>query len=109
MIIEGWKELKLSDETIDKLIAFSYTEKLRLFRNATFHYQKEPISPKIVQFLGTEEEASEKWINALYTEFGRYFKANSFEIPVELMKEIEGKGYQEMTSLVQKYFVKNAK
>lgn len=109
LIIEGWKELKLSDETIDQFIASSHTEKLRLFRNATFHYQKEPISPKLVQFLGTEEEATEKWINALYTEFGRYFMANSFEIPAELMKEIEGKGFQEMTLLIQKYFVKNVK
>lgn len=106
LVIEGWKDLKLSDEVIDKLIDSPHTDKLRLFRNATFHYQKEPISPKLLQFLGTEEEGTEKWINKLYTEFGRYFKNNSFEIPEELMKEIEGKGSQEMALLIQKYFMK---
>ena len=106
LVIEGWKELKLSDEKVDNLIASTHTERLRLFRNATFHYQKEPISPKLLQFLGTEEEATEKWISELYTEFGRFFKNNSFEIPAELMKEIEGKGSQEMVILIQKYFLK---
>lgn len=106
LIIEGWNELKLSDEKVDKLIASTHTDKLRLFRNATFHYQKEPISPKLLQFLGTKEEATEKWIGDLYTEFGRFFKNNSFELPDELMKEIEGKGSQEMALLIQKYFLK---
>lgn len=106
LIIEGWRELKLSDDKVDKLIDSPHTDKLRLFRNATFHYQKEPISPKLLQFLGTEEEATEKWINELYTEFGRYFKSNSFKIPAELMKEIEGKGSQEMALLIQNYFCK---
>jgi len=106
LVIEGWKELKLSDEKIDNLIASPHTNKLRLFRNATFHYQKEPLSPKLLQFLGTEEEATEKWIGELHTEFGRFFKNNSFETPAELMKEIEGKGSYEMAVLIQKYFLK---
>lgn len=80
------------DEKVDKLIVSGPTGKLRLFRNATFHYHKEPLSTKLLQFLGTEEEATEKWIVELYTEFGRFFKNNCFEIPAELMKEIEGKG-----------------
>lgn len=106
LIIEGWKELKLSDEKVDNLIASPNTNKLRLFRNATFHYQKEPLSPKLLQFLGSKEEATEKWIGELYSEFGRFFKNNSFEIPAELMEEIEGKGSQELASLIQKYFLK---
>lgn len=107
LVIEGWKELKLADAKIDKLIDSVHTDKLRLFRNATFHYQKEPISPKLLQFLGNEEEGTEKWINELYAEFGRYFKMNSFEIPAKLMKDIEGKGSQEMALLIQKYFMNN--
>ena len=57
--------------------------------------------------MGTEEEASEKWINGLYYEFGRYFKNNSLEIPAELMEEIKGKGAQETAILIQKYFVQS--
>ena len=48
LVIEGWRDLKLSDAKIDKLISLPYTDRLRLFRNATFHYQKEPISPKLL-------------------------------------------------------------
>src|SRR5688572_21009934 len=33
LVIEGWKDLKLSDQDIDKLINSPYTDRLRLFRN----------------------------------------------------------------------------
>jgi hypothetical protein len=105
LVIEGWRDLKLSDDKINRLIDSPYTDKLRLFRNATFHYQKEPISPKLLQFLGTEEEATEIWINELYIEFGKYFKQNSFNMPDELLEELKGKGSQEMAILIQKYFM----
>lgn len=106
LVIEGWKELKLSDSKVGKLIDSPNTDRLRLFRNATFHYQKEPISPKLLQFLGTPEEATEKWINELYEAFGTFFKQNSFSMPAELMEEIKGKSSQEMAVLIQKYFLK---
>lgn len=104
LVIEGWRDLKLSDSKIDNLISSPYTDRLRLFRNATFHYQKEPISPKLLQFFGPEEDDTEKWINELYREFGNYFKQNSFMIPNELMEQIKGKGAKEMAVLIQKYF-----
>lgn len=104
LVIEGWKDLKLSDEDIDKLISSPYTDRLRLFRNATFHYQKEPVSPKLLNFFGSEEEATEKWINELYAKFGEYFRKNSFDFPDDLKKEITGKSEQEMAKLVQKYY-----
>lgn len=69
------ERVELLDDKVDNLILSPHTDKLRLFRNATFHYQKEPISPKLLQFLGSEEEATEKWIQELYKELGRYFKA----------------------------------
>lgn len=109
LIIEGWRDLKLSDAKIDELISSPYTDRLRLFRNATFHYQKEPISPKLLQFFGPKEDDTEKWINELYTEFGNYFKRNSFMIPDELLEQIKGKGTKEMIVLIQKYFIEKQK
>jgi hypothetical protein len=109
LIIEGWRDLKLSDTKIDKLISSPYTDRLRLFRNATFHYQKEPLSPKLVQFFGPKEDDTEKWINELYMEFGNYFKRNSFMIPDELLEQIKGKGVKEMVVLIQKYFLEKQK
>jgi hypothetical protein len=104
LVVEGWKDLELSDDDIDNLINSPYIDRLRRFRNATFHYQKEPISPKLLNFFGTEEEATEKWINELYKKIGDFFKKNSLEFPNALKKEIKGKGEQEMAVLVQKYY-----
>jgi hypothetical protein len=103
LVIEGWRDLKLKDEKIDKLISSSYVDRLRLFRNATFHYQKEPISWKHLQFFGTEEEKTEIWFNELYQEFERYFVDNRMEIPSELANEIKDKNPAEVTELIQKY------
>ena len=106
LVIEGWKDLKLSDEKINELINSPNTDKLMLLRNDTFHYQKEPLSTKLIQFFGSEEEATEKWINELYGEFGRFFKENSFGIPEELKEELKGKDKQDMAVFIQKYFLK---
>lgn len=109
LVIEGWKELKLKDEKIDRLISSPYVERLRLFRNATFHYQKEPISWKLIQFFGTEEEGTEKWLNELYAEFGRYFKQNTLPIPEDLKEELKDKNHSEIAKTIQKYWAELGK
>lgn len=104
LVIEGWKELKLSDEKIDKLISSPYLERLRRFRNATFHYQKEPLSMKHLDFFGTEEEKTEVWLNEVYNEFERYFMSIRMEMPEQLKIEIKEKNPTEVTQLIHKYF-----
>src|SRR5438034_11479481 len=84
LVIEGWKHLGLKDDRIENLLESSFVDRLRLFRNATFHYQKEPISWKHLQFFGTEEEQTEVWLNDLYREFERFFAENTLPIPAEL-------------------------
>lgn len=42
LTIEGWRDLRLRDAKLDALLASPFVDRLRLFRNATFHYQKEP-------------------------------------------------------------------
>lgn len=106
LVIEGWKELKLSDEAIDNLILSPFVDRLRLFRNATFHYQKEIISQKLLQFFGSKEEATELWLNEIYDEFGRFFKENSFILPEELQSELKDENYYEMVSNIRKYISK---
>ena len=104
LLIEGWRDLKLSDPTIDKLISSPNTNRLRLFRNATFHYQKEPLSPKHLQFFGPKNDDTEVWIHNLYKEFGNYFVQNSFAIPNTLLEDMKGKNTTETTLLIQKFF-----
>lgn len=107
LIIEGWQDLKLSDAKIDKLISSPHTDKLRLLRNATYHYQKEPLSPKVLQFFGSEDDGTEKWITELYYAFSNYFIQNRSNIPNELREQFKEKSISEKATLMQKYILEN--
>ena len=73
VVVEGYRELKLSDARIDELLQEKeYLDQLRLFRNATFHYQKQPVSEKELKFL--EAEGGEHWIRELHYAFQNYFE-----------------------------------
>lgn len=41
VVIEGWRDLKLSDPEIDKLLQSRNVDLLRRYRNGVFHFQKE--------------------------------------------------------------------
>ena len=49
-----------------------FVDALRLFRNATFHYQQKPILEKVLEFLELEE--SEIWIKELHIAFKLFFE-----------------------------------
>lgn len=85
VVIEGYKELKYTNEQIDTLLAQDdFVDALRLFRNATFHYQKKPISEKALKFLELKE--SEIWIRELNIAFKLFFEK---ELPIkEMLKKI---------------------
>ncbi|MEZ9680635.1 hypothetical protein AB4306_11740 [Vibrio splendidus] len=73
VVVEGYRELKSSDEKVDSLLeAEDFVDSLRLFRNATFHYQKAPIPEKAMKFLETDN--SEYWIQELHSTFRQYFE-----------------------------------
>jgi hypothetical protein len=70
VVVEGWKELGLVDSEIDNLLRQpDYVAKLRNFRNAVFHYQR--------QFLPVKQEglfadrAMVEWITRLSDAFKR--------------------------------------
>ena len=41
VLIEGWKELKLSDQKVNSLIESPNVDLLRRYRNGIFHFQKD--------------------------------------------------------------------
>jgi hypothetical protein len=73
VVVEGYRALKVKDEAIEKLLdEADYEDQLRRFRNAVFHYQKDLIDKRLVEFMDAEQ--SEKWTRKLYSEFdeGRF-------------------------------------
>lgn len=73
VVIEGYRELGLKDETIDALLgANDYESRLRRFRNAVFHYQADPFDKRLIEFLDAKD--SERWGKALYEAFEKFFE-----------------------------------
>jgi len=104
VVIEAWKELKLTDPKIDTLLGSPFVNKLRRFRNATFHYQPELLSLKHLEFFGTEEEKTEVWLNDLYRELERFFRENTLPLPAELKEVLKNKPIGEITQAIQDYW-----
>jgi hypothetical protein len=72
VVIEGYQELKQTDEKVDALLAKSdYVDALRRFRNATFHYQRHPFPAKLMTFLLLPDATD--WARALNRSFENFF------------------------------------
>ena len=72
VVVEGYRELGYNDEGVDKLLENAgFVDSLRRFRNANFHFQEDPFSPKLIDFL--HAEGSEDWVRALYFALDRFF------------------------------------
>jgi hypothetical protein len=72
VVIEGWRELGLSEPTINKLLDSPNVELLRRYRNGVFHFQKDYNDDRFVAFI---KEGTNKvpWVRELTLHFGRYF------------------------------------
>ncbi len=71
VVIEGYRDLDIRDEHVDRLLdQTDYVSGLRQFRNATFHYQEDPIPGKVMTFLTAP--GSEVWIRDLARAFDRF-------------------------------------
>jgi hypothetical protein len=72
VVIEGYRELKTPYASLDEILAEGeYASLLRRFRNATFHYQENPFSAKLLEFL--EKPESEVWIQRLNRQLEAFF------------------------------------
>lgn len=73
VVIEGWKELELTDDEnqITDLIKSNNVNLLKRYRNATFHYQKEYNNIKFEEFF--REKTTVNWVRQINKELGRWF------------------------------------
>ena len=72
VVIEGYEERGLHDKAVDALLEKrEYVKKLKRFRNAMLHVQKDPMSAKMVDFLQMEQSAA--WVQELNSAFDSFF------------------------------------
>ena len=71
VVIEGWKELKLSDPQIESLLHSPNVELLRRYRNGAFHFQQDYFDQRFLGFMEKKDTVS--WIRELREQFSRYF------------------------------------
>jgi hypothetical protein len=73
VVIEGWNELGLRDDAIDRLLTehSSIAGLLRRYRNGVFHFQPGLLDER---FLGMARAggAAQLWVRILHDEFGRF-------------------------------------
>jgi len=75
VVIEGWRDAKLADPVIARLLASPNTELLRRFRNGMFHFQKDQWLPtKLSDFFQPANQTVE-WFRSLTDELQRYLMA----------------------------------
>lgn len=72
VVIEGWKELKLIDPAIDRLIKNKFVNLLKRYRHGVFHFQKEYFDQRLMDFI-KQGKSSAVWAKELHNEFSRYF------------------------------------
>lgn len=88
VVVEGYGKLALDDDSINELLRNEQmVDYLRRFRNAVFHYQGDPVGPKLMSFL--EEKKSEVWIHQLHSAFKVFFES---QYPIkEAMESLRAK------------------
>jgi hypothetical protein len=72
VVIEGWKELRLSDAAIDEILQSSNVELLRRYRNGVFHFQCNYNDKRFEEFMARGDDAV-TWVRRLNEQFGRFF------------------------------------
>jgi hypothetical protein len=89
VVVEGWRDLKLSDAEIDTLLESPHVAALRRFRNGVFHFQKNYFDDR---FIGLFEEGGPVWASTLHKAFSRFFIGwfNARGIKVTIGKENDG-------------------
>lgn len=70
-VVEGWRELELSDPAVDALLRSPNVALLRQFRNAAFHYQRKYSERRLLAFQKARDTAG--WVRKLSEAFGAWF------------------------------------
>jgi hypothetical protein len=78
VVIEGYSEFAPADPNIDKLLQSDHVDALRLYRNATFHFQSSAFHPKLFRLHETHE--SEQWIDEIHQRLGAFLSRSALGV-----------------------------
>lgn len=71
VVIEGWRDLGLSDPKIDNLLSSLNVGLLKRYRNGAFHFQRDYFDQRFIEFMKKEDTVA--WIHELRKQFSRFF------------------------------------
>jgi hypothetical protein len=71
VVIEGWRQLRLTDSKIDPLISSPNVGLLKKYRDGVFHFQRNYFDDRFTGFVSYQDSVT--WVRAIHSEFGRYF------------------------------------
>lgn len=73
VVVEGWRQLKLSDTEVDALLAVAdNVALLKKYRHGVYHYQKNYFDKRFVNFM-TKGQDIVAWVRELNRAFGGFF------------------------------------
>ena len=76
VVIEGWRQWKLTDPEIDSLLTSPNVRLLKKYRDGVFHFQRNYFDDRFIGFVGAKDSVD--WVRTIHSEFGEYFRR---EIP----------------------------
>jgi hypothetical protein len=95
VVVEGWRDLGLSDPEVDELLNSSNVGLLKRYRHGCFHFQRDYWDDRFMGLL-REGEATAAWIQSLHGALDRFFEAWTKEhhgkqglpSPEEIMRQL---------------------
>jgi hypothetical protein len=75
-VIEGWRQLRLTDPKIDPLLLSPNVRLLKKYRDGFFHFQRNYFDDRFIGFVKSEDSVD--WVRTIHSELGEYFRR---EIP----------------------------
>ncbi len=73
VVIEGWREARLQDPDVDRLLESPYVSLLKRYRNGVFHFQRSMWDERFEDFL-REGEATAEWVRQVHFALGTWLQ-----------------------------------
>jgi len=81
VVIEGWREIGMSDPEVDRLLNSPNAKLLKGVRNSAFHFQKQWMDERLARFIASRDSVA--WVRALTEALRRVLLAEMRRISVK--------------------------